>query len=110
VIKQVWRGGRAFEYGAARSERSLENDECACRVDGIVERANNVSVPNLGAGNLVAQCTTCSRQCRKIEMLSDDPEQGANAAGKMEVLHQIFARGHEIADNRHAFTGGAEIG
>src|SRR5678809_953153 len=91
----------AERLSTARRERSLEDDERAARVHRVVEAADDVGVEDARAFHVLAQRASVDRPARQVEPGADDVEHRHQAAGEVQVLHEVLAGRHQVADHRH---------
>jgi hypothetical protein len=88
-LQQVRRAGRGLMTHAVGREVAAQHRERALGVDRPVERADDVVVEDLGAGEFLAQRAAVDGQRRAVEQVADARHQRRQAAGVEEVLHQV---------------------
>ena len=97
----IHRGG--LDHAAVGGEVALEHRERAFAVDRIVEGADDVVVEDLGTLDVLAEAFAGHGEAAEVQMLADVLHQRADAAGVVEILHQVLvAAGPHVADHRYA--------
>src|SRR5690606_39563427 len=62
----------------------------------LVERADHLAVPARRVGDVLAEGAAVDRQCVQVQVLRDLAQHRRQAAGVVEVLHQVLARRLEV--------------
>src|SRR5690606_5745600 len=97
---QMLAGGGGLEDRAVGGEIALENRDAAVVGEGLFDRADDLGIPVLdvldfGGDGLARDGERIAMELAAVEEGLEDDRQ---AAGVEELLHQIFARGHEVDD------------
>ncbi len=107
---------RGNAHGRIRDHRSLhhraveqvaaEHGELGARLERLAQRPDHVAIKCREAANIVGDATAVGAECvaREPLRLEQHPHHRAHAAGAVVILAQIFARGLEIDEQRHART------
>ena len=94
-------GGGRLHHAAARREIAGQHRGGALGISGSIERMDDVGQMHLGAGDVLAERAAVDGDAGQIEQIAQLAHQRAQAAGIVEILHQIFARRRDIGDHRH---------
>ena len=110
VLEQVRRRGGDLDRGALRREVAVEHRDRRALHHRIVERADHLVV-DIGRPALddVADGLAVDQLGGEIEMILQPPPQRRQAAGGVEVLHEIHAGGLEIEQRRHVAADAVEF-
>ena len=92
---------RALDHGAAGRERAAQDDDAAVGRERLGARADDLAVAAPDALEVLAHRLAGGRERVELERVADLGHHRGHAAGLVEVLHQVLARGLEVGDERH---------
>ncbi len=84
--------GRRFHHAAVRREVSAQHGESRFARNRIGQRPNHVIEIDLRRCDVLAERLTGYRHRRKVERNGEPLHQRGQAAGEIEILHQVLAR------------------
>ena len=90
---------RGFHDGAARGEIAFENGDAAARRNRLVERADDVVIPDFGVRIARLDRLASDGELGFVQEGQELFEEGGEAACVEEILHQERARGPEIGND-----------
>ena len=93
---------RVFDHGAARGQVAMQHGGAAIAGDGGGRGADHVGIEVLRVGNVLAQGLAIDGEGLRVQQLAHAVEQGAKAAGGVEIIHQVLAAGAKIGEQRGA--------
>ena len=102
--------GAGLHHAAVRREVAGQDGKRAFLIDRGLGRADHVVVVDSDAVQDLAPSLSADRSLIQIEMRVEPRHQRQQAAGIIEVLHQVrAAAGPHIGDHRHAAAGGVGL-
>ena len=102
MLPEMRRAGRRLDDAAAWCEVALQNGERPFGVDRSFHGSDDIGVMHFRTVEFLRPAPARNRELLKVEQRGDLLHQGLEAAGVVEVFHQIgvAARPH-IGDHRH---------
>ncbi len=110
MLAQARLAGGRLDDGAVRRQVAAQDRERALRIDGLIARSDHVVIAAGGAGQVVAQAAAVDGQAIERQLVRQPGQHGAQAAGIIEVLHQILAaRRPDVGEHRDLAADPVEI-
>ncbi len=110
VLQELRGAGAGLDDAAVRRNVAAQDRQRAFVVDGGVQLADHVIVIDLGARDVLAQRLARHRHGRQVQVPFQARHQRGQAAGVIEVFHQVgVAAGPDVRNDGHLAAGGIKV-
>src|SRR5262245_12350261 len=111
VLHELGRGGGWFYYRAVRAEVAAQYRDPGVLLERLLERRNDVAIPARRVLHVLPHRLAVHRERAfpQQSMLAELTQHDGQAAGVVEVLHQVLARRHEVDERVHAAPEAREV-